>query len=499
MFVFRDAATTQIHTSALAKFGWGLSSAGNSSFGGALAQSTWNASAETRSRWHLESSESDVSDRVASTPNSIGYVSALYASETGKENVISLRNKAGILQSFPNASLISVGLENVGGWLETGDVSDLQHGFLWPFLGLNYLVVNTSDAFPNQRCKQRHDLGKLLYWLYNDPFPTSRLELLGLFSMPFSARESVLGQLRTINCNFTDSVKSIFYTTPRAQRANSADAPIFAVAMTLFFVSIILIGLTIRNARTDTQGRPTLMLAVLPSVGASVSYVSVIFWYIVPVDTAICELRKWFTCIGVSLMLGALFTKTLQINAIYVFANRRMRNLTKGVQHMLIASASMVVVAVVQLVILAIWTGVDRWESRRIITDNVELVDELMCVSRNGGLMGWLVVEIVFLGGMCLFASFVVYRTWEMKQSVSESKFILLYSYFVMLNLALIIPWIVSIQPNDDGIYYFASLSITLLTFITIVTSYFSRMPSRARGNSSSGWGSTTNSRRSGP
>lgn len=149
---------------------------------------------------------------------------------------------------------------------------------------------------------------------------------------------------------------------------------------------------------------------------------------------------------------------------------------------------------------MAIWTGTDLWEAKRIVTDNIELIDELACVSRTGALTAWLIVEIVFLAGMCVFASFVVYRTWEMKQSVSESKFILLYSYFVLLTLALIIPWIVTVQPNDNGIFYFASVSITLLTFITILTSHFSRMPSRAgKTHSSSGWASTSNSRRSGP
>lgn len=481
-----SSGTTNIQTAALAKFGWGLTSGGVDNFGSqldaqnrTLAARTWN-NFQHGCRWRLAPQNFGVYATTLLETNSIGYVSyAFVISE--QVTLAAMKNKAGKILSKPDpvgiAEAVDTATFDADG---SADINDLATADAWPIVGFTYLMINTNRSIVDTaRCQRRREMGKLLNWLATDSWPASRAQRSGFVMVPSTRLQVARDLLNNISCMLPDPAmpdklieESLVGGSLRLQRQGGGHIAILVISMILFAFSIGVIGFFVWREREKIP-RPALIFAVLLAVGAALSYVAVIVFYVIPTNTAICEFRKWLVCVGFSLTLGAVFTKTLQINTIYRFAKRKTQDLSKGIRHVFIVSSSIMVVLLVQTILLVLWSSLDTWVAQRIVVDKIELIEEWACVSSRNQITSWLIVEIVYFLALCIFGIFVVYRTWEMKYSVTESKWLLISIYNVILTLALIIPLIALLKPDDDGLFYFAGIAITFLAFTTVCMSRF--------------------------
>jgi len=87
-----------------------------------------------------------------------------------------------------------------------------------------------------------------------------------------------------------------------------------ALSMAVMVVSV-LVGFYLFVIAESTRLVAKIYSCVL-LLGATVSFLSIIFFFLVPQDTWICQLRQWMAALGFTLFLGALFTKSLQIHRI---------------------------------------------------------------------------------------------------------------------------------------------------------------------------------------
>jgi ABC-type phosphate transport system substrate-binding protein len=463
-----SSGTTNIQTSALAKFGWGLTTTGVDIFSGTLAARTWN-NTQHGCRWRLAPQNFGVYATTLLERDSIGYVSyAFVISES--VNIVAMKNKAGNILTKPDAAGITEAVDtavfNDDG---SANINDLDTPDAWPIVGFTYIIINTNRSnLDPERCQRRREMGKLLNWLTTDSWPASRASRSGFVMVSEARLKVVRDLLNTISCQLPDPAtptnlieESLIGGSLRLQRQGGGHTAVLAVSMILFAFSVGIIAFFVRR-EWEKIPVPALIFAALLAVGAALSYVSVIVFYTIPYTTAVCEFRKWLVCFGFSLTLGAVFTKTLQINTIYRFAKRKTQDLSRGIRHVFIVSSSIFIVLLIQLILLTLWSSLDTWEARRISVDKIELIEEWACVSVRGQITSWLIVEIVFFLALCVFGIFVVYRTWEMKYSVMESKWLLISIYNVVLTLALIIPLIVLLKPNDDGLLAFTTIRTSL-------------------------------------
>jgi hypothetical protein len=93
----------------------------------------------------------------------------------------------------------------------------------------------------------------------------------------------------------------------------------------------------------------------------------------------------------------------------------------------------MLVIILVQIILLVLWSSLDPWTAERVLNNSLEITEEWRCVSPNGQFVGWIIAEIVYFLLLCGFGLYVVYRTWDMKYSVFESKWILISIYNVRM------------------------------------------------------------------
>lgn len=416
-------------------------------------------------------------------------------------------NKAGAVKERPDPVGMQKAIENAQ-YNEDGsaDLSDLDSEDAWPILGLTYIMINTSSNYDSERCARRREFGKLLNWLLTEDWPNTRAGRSGFVMVPSSRKQQIIQLINNITCYTTDPTNAantvslgLASFSVRKQRQDAGLPAVFGISMILMAISLVLIGVSVYR-EWEKIPRPAVLFALLMAVGAAVAYLGVLMFFLIPVNNGVCELRKWFVCLGFSLMLGSVFTKTLQINSIYRFAKRKGANLSKGIRHMFIVSSSMLIVLVIQIILLVLWSSLDTWIAATVPVNSVELISEWACTSPTGRSTPFLIVEIIYFGALCFFGIYVVYQTWDMKYSVTESKWILISIYNCILTMVLIIPLIALLKPNDDNLFYFAGIAITFLAFTTIAAVYIPKFTAKPLAPSatlsmttSKGFGTGTN------
>jgi len=132
-----------------------------------------------------------------------------------------------------------------------------------------------------------------------------------------------------------------------------------------------------------------------------------------------------------------------------------------------------------QLAVLIVWTLLDPVTAILHVTDELNLIAEWKCQANYPTV--WLSIEIVLFGLMLLWGIYVVYATWSVKESLRESRWLLISIYNLMLVLSVIVPLLNTLSWNDEGLFYlavpciiFSSANILLSVFVPVMKSIVS-------------------------
>jgi len=79
----------------------------------------------------------------------------------------------------------------------------------------------------------------------------------------------------------------------------------------------------------------------------------------------------------------------------------------------------------------------------------------------------WLIVELIYFTLVLLYGLIIVYYTWKVKYS--ESKYLLIALYNVILSLVIAIPLAYTIQLTEENIFIIAAVIILFATISTVV------------------------------
>jgi len=94
---------------------------------------------------------------------------------------------------------------------------------------------------------------------------------------------------------------------------------------------------------------------------------------------------------------------------------------------------------------------VDPYQSQLLVVNDLQLLGTYQCTSQY--LSVWLALELIFLAVNLVWGVFVIYETWSFQQKVAvvETKWVLIALYDVILNGAVVIPFLAtSTNFNDD-------------------------------------------------
>jgi len=187
--------------------------------------------------------------------------------------------------------------------------------------------------------------------------------------------------------------------------------------------------------------------------GSICALISPIFWFQVPRNASVCTSRLWFTSLGLSIVLGTMFSRTWQLNVIYQY-RKSMTAMKKNLnQRAALTQLTLVLCTIlaINLLILILWQSIDPYTNVEYLSDSLELIGEWKCSSNH--MAAWIILEAVFTMAILVWGLFVIYKTWSFKQAMlSETRWVFLALYNVVLNLAAVGPIVSQTTLNDNSL-----------------------------------------------
>lgn len=158
---------------------------------------------------------------------------------------------------------------------------------------------------------------------------------------------------------------------------------------------------------------------------ACLCYISIVFWYLIPDQTWICELRKvnvvylvgefteilqWLTVLGFTLLLVGVFSRTYSIIRVFTHLKTTEKLTPNYFLNFFEVFGVVLLITGVQLLILILWTALDSWKATEVLIDDLNLRTEWFCNSNN--IYVWMGVEAGFFGFLLIWGLWVVYVCW---------------------------------------------------------------------------------------
>jgi len=276
-----------------------------------------------------------------------------------------------------------------------------------------------------------------------------------------------LNRMKTITCGGV----SVLETTIKTQHDNAGFIVVFTIIMALFALTFLVIApIFILKSRDRTSSNlAAYVYSFITFLGAVFGYVACIWWFLVPDGTWICQLRVWFTAVGLTLLLVGLFCRLVGIHYIYIKVYQKKSLKTTFLSPLVVAIAALFLFCI-QLILLIIWAAVDLWRSQLTQTDTLNLISEYECSSDN--IAVWLSLEAVYFAILLMYGVFVLYHTWDIKSSVSEAKWVLIGEYNSIIALAILIPLVVVLNIDDDALFFLATIPLTFV-IVSITAALF--------------------------
>lgn len=420
---------------------------------------------------------------VRNTPGGIGYMNyqvyttssagarAVYALLRDEDGNAILPEKSHVMKMFEDIRM------NSRNELERVDYN--RSG--WPFNSITYLHVNyknnnsLAECLPEGGTVISKDRLTLMFfeWVITNPTARKQGAFKGVFIVPDHIVDRIVDQFEELTCPGRDI--PILVTEVKNDHKDGYFEALLILSMVITGVAIPLCS--ILAVMPDADGKRNLISTVYSFVllgGALITYLSIVFFYLVPDERWICQMRIWFVGLGFSLFLGAIFTRTLQIYRIFRISNSKRGPKTNKARKGSILKNSakdcfmgIGVNLAIQFAILGTMSGVDPFDA--VLSTIDEVLHTASWVCKASDMWIWLGLEIGFFVTMLLYGGYVVYRTWSLKAKFDEGRWLLICVYNMICTMAVLVAIGAAIVVKDDTIFIIAVAGI----LFTITSSLF--------------------------
>ena len=461
-----SSGTTGIMTACLSAFYPPWTESFPASFAMWAGNTNANVSARAASL-HLISQNFGVAGFVAVTPYALAYIAF---PTIAKENIFHLadminQNGDRVSAYPPN---LAAGLTNptFNSDLVTAQLIDSPAAGVWPIGGPTYVILRTGTG-STLPCTSQRELLLFWKWTITDPVAQARLSFDGYSTLGPAAHALVMNRLEAITC--IDDGLSILANHSLVQHVPTAGM-IGLLSAAEILGGIALIGI-IAYLVLDWQKipPPALFFFIAMLFGAVLNYISVGWFYLVPTHSYICQLRQWFVAIGFSVMFAAIFVRAFQIQSIILLSksSKILSSKTRQVKSLIRLIGTFSIIVAVQLVLLIIWTSVDPWVPVHHQVDDLRATYTYICSSNNNWL--WFGLEIAYYGILLVFGFIVVYRSWDLKHLVIESKYLAISVYNSAVIMIIVIILFATLPSNDNLVFYISAAAIGFLTTFSVI------------------------------
>eukprot|EP01101_Sappina_pedata_P010696 TRINITY_DN680_c0_g1_i2.p1 TRINITY_DN680_c0_g1~~TRINITY_DN680_c0_g1_i2.p1 ORF type:complete len:674 (-),score=194.67 TRINITY_DN680_c0_g1_i2:1290-3311(-) len=333
-----------------------------------------------------------------------------------------------------------------------------------PLVTVAYIIAKVKDDGKN--CTERREFFKMYRrMLIGNDFRT-RASISYCGNMPSHVVEEVLARIENIKCNGVSVLERVKIDL----HDDAGIISVFSIIMALFVITVIIIlPLFFYKTIAVQTNWGVYFYSSMIFLGAIMSYVAIIWWFLPPYATWVCQLRLWFTACGLSLMLVGVFCRLLGIHYMYfrVYQQGSLRKSLFSPIPSLIVSG---LIIAIQLIILILWTSINTFEQGEITVDDLNLEYQDECNSDN--IEVWLGIEAGYFALLLLYGIFVLFSTWNIKSSVQESRWVLIACYNCIICLTIVIILVSVMDLDDADLFYMASIPLTAV-IISITSAIF--------------------------
>lgn len=350
---------------------------------------------------------------VQTLPFSIGYAALRYAISDSVP-VALVENQQGEWISPYNSDATRNALANVdqllNKTLNTYDLIDFNGTGAYPISSFTYLLLNNGDNYTDATV--RREVLKFFRWAWTNPVAITTAAKLGYVPLPENLAVNYL-----INEEFSKieiDGEQLLKVTHLSQHTSPLFEVLLAFTMLLWLLSILAICYAWWSS---SRAKNPLFYALCLLFGCSAAFASAIFFYLVPRSDAVCELRKWLICVGLTVLLGVMFARGWQLHAL-----KSGPRVISTLNLLIIVS----IISSIQVVILICWSVIDPWASADRFSNDIDLQARYICHSDH--LIVWLLIELAFFLVLLAWGIYVVYATWRNRAAV-DSRWILIAVY----------------------------------------------------------------------
>ena len=335
------------------------------------------------------------------------------------------------------------------------DGIDLDRDQIYPIFGFSYLLINPEIAVS---CEGRREAFLFLRYSLSD----SKIRQIGeslVFLLPSqNYDEEALKILETVTCG-----EGIFLLDPVMEEIHeSAAFPVFLSLAMFFLVVTITSSAYFMFTQPGTRKASILPFSVLLLCGGFLCYFVQIFWYLVPDEDYICQLRQWLTAFGLTFVVIAMALRQWVLLQIFL----RRKHFTSYTTSIRDALIFMCIAILIQLIIMLCWTEIDPYSSSKRSEDNLNQIFSWECRSEDSWI--WFGLEIAFFAIMISFMMITVYFVWKFSADLPGHKYTVMSIYnLVMIFIVLAILYTTTIE-GDDEVAITAMVSLTVVTLSSV-------------------------------
>eukprot|EP01124_Arcella_intermedia_P006716 TRINITY_DN1402_c0_g1_i2.p1 TRINITY_DN1402_c0_g1~~TRINITY_DN1402_c0_g1_i2.p1 ORF type:complete len:486 (+),score=84.52 TRINITY_DN1402_c0_g1_i2:178-1635(+) len=211
----------------------------------------------------------------------------------------------------------------------------------WPITSLSYLYINLGNSTTGVDCEDRRALLKFFRWALLSPSAYEPLDSIGYIVMKDPLRTQVLQAMNLLKCDGAYSLKAeIIFDLPRAMVIG------LMIVSTIFLVMVIVVTIfMIYKYETKPIGKVYNLIMTFASV---LSYIALLLYSVYPDRAEVCQARVWLTFLSVSVFIGAIFVRNIQMKAIQELVDKG--KFRKKINNVLILTLGMLIIVGIELV-----------------------------------------------------------------------------------------------------------------------------------------------------
>jgi phosphate transport system substrate-binding protein len=406
----------------------------------------------------LATSNEGLATRVFDIPYSIGYVAS---SEIGSvESLYALiPNKLGELTDPLNTNKVNLDVVTNADYRDSVELIDLNMSGYYPIVGVSYLLVRPDI---NLDCENRREA---FLFLRFSLLPTSTIRSIGLsrdYLLPANTTtDEVLMQLN----NFTCDDNKILDVIVRDSHSSDAFPVLLALnmfALAAFIGSGIYFIITIPATRKNEMIRFSASLLM----GGFLSFFVTIFWYLVPDQDYVCQIRQWLTAVGVTLMMIALAARNWNLLQIFL----RRKEFFSYEASLRDINLLMAILLFCQLVIMVVWTSVDFTSAHQRYVDDILLVVEWECHCDHWGL--WMGLEVGMMAVILIFMIVTIYFVWKFSADIIGHKYTVMSIYNLIMIFCVLIVIYATTTTGDRSVALTSMVGLLVATSSTLFLNF---------------------------